>query len=171
MTDWSDPTSPAQSVPRFLRVLCYLTIFGSTYFLFSALSGLTSPEEVSKSMEQAMQTWSNFFEPTLQSDAKAEKDFERIMEDISFANSPSSIRDYSFFSLVANAMTLIGAFLMLRLKKNGFRLYVLGSLIGIISPLLVFGSDNFLGFSYAFMGFFLGLLFVTLYALKIKHMR
>ncbi|MBM3444142.1 MAG: hypothetical protein FJX83_04060 [Bacteroidetes bacterium] len=170
MTDSGDQQPAAFSVPWFLRLLCYLTIFGSTYFMFSAISGLFSPEEVSKTMDQAMQSWMTIFEPALKSDPKAEKDFEAILEDISFANSVSNIRDYSFFSLVANGLTMIGAFLMLRLRKNGFRLYLLGTLIGIISPLLVFGSDNFLGFSYAFMGAIMGILFGILYALKMKHM-
>ncbi|MEY3348628.1 MAG: hypothetical protein RLY46_667, partial [Bacteroidota bacterium] len=35
-------------VPRFLKFLCYLTIFGSIYMVFTALSGISSPETVSK---------------------------------------------------------------------------------------------------------------------------
>jgi preprotein translocase subunit SecF len=60
--------------------------------------------------------------------------------------------------------------LLLRLKKNGLRLYVLGCIIAVVAPLLVFGSDNIMGFSLALMAGLSGALFVLLYALKMKYM-
>jgi hypothetical protein len=80
------------------------------------------------------------------------------------------MRDTSFFSLVSNLLTLLGAVLMLRLKKNGFRLYVLGCVIGVVAPVLVFGSDNFLGMSYAMISGLSSSLFILLYGLKVKYM-
>jgi hypothetical protein len=80
------------------------------------------------------------------------------------------MRDNSFFSLVSNLLTLLGAVLMLRLKKNGFRLYVLGCVIGVVAPVLVFGSGNFLGMSYAMISGFSSSLFILLYGLKVKYM-
>jgi hypothetical protein len=72
--------------------------------------------------------------------------------------------------LISNILTLIGAWLMLRLKRKGFHFYLIGNLTAVIAPLLVFGSDNFLGFSYALFAGVTGGLFTFLYALKIKYM-
>jgi hypothetical protein len=106
----------------------------------------------------------------MEADPKGKEQFEKAMEDISFANTRSNMRDNSFFSLVSNLLTLIGAVLMLRLKKNGFRLYVLGCIIGVAAPIIVFGSGNFLGLSYAMLSGISSILFVLLYAFKLKYM-
>jgi Na+/melibiose symporter-like transporter len=55
---------------------------------------------------------------------------------------------------------------MLKLKKNGFRLYLLGILISFISPLLVFGSDNLLGQAFSLYYAISGGLFLLLYFLS-----
>jgi hypothetical protein len=80
------------------------------------------------------------------------------------------MRDYSFFNVACNLLSLTGALLMLKLKKNGFRLYLLGILISFISPLLVFGTDNLLGQAFSVYYALSGGLFVLLYALKLKFM-
>ena len=80
------------------------------------------------------------------------------------------MHDFSVFTLIFNVLTLLGAWLMLRLNKNGFKLYVLGNLIATISPALVFGIDNWLGMAYAFYHGISGAIFIILYALKMKYM-
>lgn len=156
--------------PKFLTVLCYLTIFASTYMIFSAFSGLSDPESISKAMTQSLDGWEVILQDALKSDPAGQQKIDDLMDDFSFANTSSNMRDNSFFSLVSNLLTMIGAFLMLRLKKNGLRLYILGCIIAVVAPLLVFGSDNILGFSLGLMSGLSGALFILLYALKIKYM-
>ena len=162
------PISPVR--PRFLTVLCYLTIFASSYMMLSALSGLSNPEELTKALDKSMDSWQSVFDKALESDPKGREQFENAMMDVAAANTSSNMRDNSFFSLVSNLLTMLGAFLMLRLKKNGFRLYVLGCVIGVVAPVLVFGSGNFLGMSYAMLSGMSSALFILLYALKMKYM-
>lgn len=95
---------------------------------------------------------------------------DRVLADVYNANTNSNMRDYSFFNVTCNLLTLIGALLMLKLKKNGFRLYLLGILISFISPLLVFGTDNLLGQAFSVYYALSGGLFVLLYAIKLKFM-
>ncbi len=158
-------------VPRFLKFLCYLTIFGSIYMVFTALSGISSPETVSKAMTQSIDNWQEIFQQSMQNDPQAEQKFDEILSDLSSANTSRNMRDNSFFALISNILTLIGAWLMLRLRKKGFHFYLLGNIIGVVAPLLVFGSGNFLGFSYAVFAGVTGGLFTILYALKIKYMQ
>jgi hypothetical protein len=117
-----------------------------------------------------MENWDSVFSQALEVDPKGKEQFEQAMEEISLANTRSNMRDNSFFSLISNVLTLIGAVLMLRLKKNGFRLYVLGCIIGVVAPVIVFGADNFLGLSYAMLSGFSSILFISLYAFKLKYM-
>ncbi|MEY4629431.1 MAG: hypothetical protein RLZZ595_1757 [Bacteroidota bacterium] len=166
--DQQAPISPVR--PKFLTVLCYLTIFASSYMMLSALSGLSNPEELTKALDKSMDSWQSVFDQALESDPKGREQFENAMMDVAAANTSSNMRDNSFFSLVSNLLTMLGAFLMLRLKKNGFRLYVLGCVIGVVSPILVFGSGNFLGMSYAMLSGISSALFILLYALKMKYM-
>jgi hypothetical protein len=158
-------------VPRFLKIICYLTIFGSIYMIFTSLSAISSPETVSQAMSKSIEDWQEIFQKSMQSDPRAEQKFDEILVDLSNANTSRNMRDNSFFSLVSNVLTLIGAWLMLRLKKRGFHFYFLGNIIAVIAPLLVFGSGNFLGISYAVFAGTTGGLFTLLYALKIKHMQ
>jgi hypothetical protein len=138
--------------------------------MLSALSGLSNPEELTKALDKSMDSWQSVFDQALESDPKGREQFENAMMDVAAANTSSNMRDNSFFSLVSNLLTMLGAFLMLRLKKNGFRLYVLGCVIGVVAPVLVFGSGNFLGMSYAMLSGISSALFILLYALKMKYM-
>lgn len=156
--------------PRFLTVLCYLTLFVSAYMLLSALSGLSNPEELTKALSKSMGSWQSVFDQALAGDPIGKEQFENAMEEVALSNTSSNMRDHSFFSLVSNLLTLLGAVLMLRLKKNGFRLYVLGCIIGVVAPVLVFGSGNFLGMSYAMLSGLSSFLFIVLYGLKLKYM-
>ena len=166
--DNPSPISPLR--PVVLTILCYLTLFASSYMMLSAFAGVFDPEEVTKAFNKSLENWETVFGKTLEADPAGKEQFEKAMEEFSYANTRSNMRDYSFFSLVSNLLTLIGAVLMLRLKKNGFRLYVLGCIIGVISPMIVFGAGNLLGLSYAMFSGFSSVLFILLYGFKLKYM-
>ncbi|MFZ9589576.1 MAG: hypothetical protein ACO28V_07590, partial [Chitinophagaceae bacterium] len=146
------------------------TLFASSYMMLSAIAGVSNPDELSKTLNKSMENWDSVFSQALEVDPKGKEQFEQAMEEISLANTRSNMRDNSFFSLISNVLTLIGAVLMLRLKKNGFRLYVLGCIIGVVAPVIVFGAENFLGLSYAMLSGFSSILFISLYAFKLKYM-
>lgn len=156
--------------PKLLTILCYLTIFGSVYMMFSSLSGLLSPDTLTKSTTMAMENWELTVDQMVNKDPQLKASIENVLSDVYAANTTSNMRDFSFFNLIYNLLTLFGARMMLKLRKNGFRLYFLGILISMISPLLVFGADNLLGQAFALYYAISGGLFVIPYALKIKYM-
>lgn len=157
--------------PTLLTILCYLTIFGSVYMMFSSVSGLFSPDSLTKSTTMAMENWEMTVDQMINKDPNLKASLENVLSDVNAANSPSNMRDYSFFNLIYNLLTLFGARMMLKLRKNGFRLYFLGILISFISPLLVFGAGNLLGQAFALYFGVTGGLFAILYALNIKYMQ
>ena len=170
MEHQEQPQHIAPIRPRFLTFLCYVTIFGSVYMLFSSFSGFFNPESLTKSTTLAMENWELTVEKMIQRDPQLKSSMDRVLTDFYNANTNSNMRDYSFFNVACNLLSLIGALLMLKLKKNGFRLYLLGILISFISPLLVFGTDNLLGQAFSVYYALSGGLFVLLYALKLKFM-
>jgi len=171
MEQQEQPQNIAPIRPRFLTFLCYVTIFGSVYMLFSSFSGFFNPEALTKSTTLAMENWELAVEKMIQRDPQLKSSMDRVLADVYNANTNSNMRDYSFFNITCNILSLIGALLMLKLKKNGFRLYLLGTLISFISPLLVFGSDNLLGQAFSLYYAISGGLFLLLYAFKLKFMQ
>ena len=171
MDSSTDQTSNSRPFrPRFLTFLCYLSIFGSSWVMMQSISSLSNPEQVSLEFAKNLGHLQVQFEAAFQKDPAAGEQVEKLISNAAASNTSSNIRDHSFFSVVSNLLTLLGAMLMLRLRKNGFRLYLLGTLIGIIAPLLVFGSGNLMGLAFAIYGGIFGLLFVLLYSFKLKYM-
>ncbi len=84
--------------------------------------------------------------------------------------SVSKMKHSAMGSFVAALFTLAGAFFMWRLRKNGFYLYILGVVIGIVVPFYIF-SGNLLAIGLASFSSFFGLIFVALYALNLKSMK
>lgn len=155
--------------PKSLTILCYLTIFASLYMILTSFEGIAAPQELAKRMEEVLVEYDKMVS-TANADPKTTEAFDKAMSGISLAITSSNMRDYSIFTLIFNVLTLLGAWMMLRLKKNGFRLYLLGNLIAVASSALVFGIDNWLGLAYTFYHSVSGAVFILLYALKMKYM-
>ncbi len=156
--------------PRFLTFLCYLTLFASAYMIFSSLGGISNPEAVEKQMISAMESYEDLINGSQPPNPEAEKMMETIFSDISSAISVSSVKENNIFTLIINILSLIGAWMMLRLRRLGFHFYLVSTLMAVAAPLLIYGTTNFLGYSLAFYYGITGILFVTLYALKMKYM-
>lgn len=156
--------------PKLLTVLCYLTLFASSWIMINSITALMNPEQVSLAFSKELQKVQVQFEEVFKQDPAASDKVQDLLRSTELANTSSNMRDHSLFSLISNILTLIGASFMLRLKRNGFRFYLLGTILGVITPLLVFGSTNLLGLAYAIYAGFFGLIFVLLYASKLKHL-
>jgi len=169
--DSSNPSDNASaSRPKFLTILCYLTMFASSWIMINSLTALMNPEQVSIAFSKELQKIEVQFEEMFKQDPVASDRVQDLIRATAISNSSSNMRDHSLFSLISNILTFLGASLMLRLKRNGFRLYLFGTILGAITPLLVFGTTNLLGLAYAFYAGFFGLLFIILYASKLKYL-
>jgi hypothetical protein len=156
--------------PKILTVLCYLTMFASSWIVINSLTALMNPEQVSLAFSKELKKIEVQFEEMFKQDPVAADRVQDLISATAISNSSSNMRDHSLFSLISNILTFLGASLMLRLKRNGFRLYLFGTVLGAITPLLVFGTTNLLGLAYAIYAGFFGLLFIILYASKLKYL-
>lgn len=170
MNTFNGNPSQIPSRPKLLVFLCYLTMFGSGLAIMQTFSTIGNPEQVSIEFTKNFNELHVQFEEALKNDAKTLTQIDDLFAKVDEVNTSSNMRDNSIFSLISNVLTWIGAMLMLRLKRNGFKFYVLGTIIGIVAPLVVFGGTNLLGFAFAFYLFIIGVIFVTLYAFKLKYM-
>jgi len=159
-----------RSRPTFLTVLCILTFIGSGWGIISGFTSYASANLTAGLTQAAME------------DAQKELENEELtgsgaaianqmLAGVSDVLKPENIRKNAIFSIVSCVLTLAGGVLMFRLSKTGFWLYVLGTLIGIVAPFIVYGAANFVTILSSSAIAFFGILFVVLYGLNLKHLR
>jgi 1,4-dihydroxy-2-naphthoate octaprenyltransferase len=168
------PTTSVQFAPQrstFLTVLCILTFLGSGYSLVTNISNYLNANVSSSFVQQTLDDTQSKIEKDLDGDEKANDMANRMISDASKLASPENLKKSALFSILASVMTLGGALLMFMLRKPGFWLYVAGTLVSIIAPLVIYGTTNILGLGMTILISFFGILFVVLYALNLKQLR
>jgi hypothetical protein len=91
------------------------------------------------------------------------------MGSVSEGLTPKNIENMSIANGISAILCLVGAVLMWGLDKKGFYLYVIGTLVGIIAPIMIY--KGILGAVAGGGIAFFGIIFVILYGLNLKHMR
>lgn len=172
-----DPFQPAttvQTAPQrstFLTVLCILTFLGSGYSLVTNISNYLNADVSSSFVQQSLDETQSKLEKNLEGDEKSDEIANKVISDASKLATPESLKKSALYSILANVLTLAGALLMFMLRKPGFWLYVAGTLVSIIAPLVIYGTGNLLGLGMTVIFSFFGILFVVLYALNLKQLR
>ncbi len=157
----------AKKRPTFITVLCILSLIGSGGFgllqpLYQYVTfDKTYPEKVAQiedgieKMEDAGMDSGFFYDMAVNSLVALEKTSENL--------GPMTAANVVFALL-----SLLGIFLMFRLKKNGFYLYSVVNLFWMIVPIYFIGFE--MGMMMLGFGAFVTILFIILYAVNLKHM-
>ena len=154
--------------PVFLTVLCILTSIGSGWGVVSGITSYLSADATSGIARAAMQD----AKEKIKDDENAGSKFaEKILSGTSEMLRPENLKKSALFNIIASVFTLLGAILMFGLKKTGFFSYLLGTVIGIAGPFIAFGGGNFLTILSSSFIALIGILFVILYGLNVKHLR
>lgn len=162
------PVKPTR--PTFLTVLCILTFIGSGWGIINSAMSYASANLAAGLSQTAVEDAQRQLENEEISGAGAEM-ANQIFSGMSDFMNPENIRKNAVFSLVSYVFTLLGAILMFRLSKTGFWLYMLGTLVGIVAPFIVYGGSNLLTIISSSALAFIGILFVVLYGLNFKHLK
>ncbi len=162
---------PAPQRSTFLTVLCVLTFLASSYSIVTNISNYLNADVSSTFVKQSLDDTQSKLEESLKDDEKAAGITDRLMSDASKMSSPESIKKSALLTILASALTLGGAILMFMLRKPGFWLYVAGTLVSIIAPLVISGTGNMLSIGMTILFGFFGILFIILYALNLKQLR
>ena len=162
--------SEPEKRPSFLTWLCILTFIGSSWAIISCIWSYTTAAKTSTMFSQSVE---------LKKDSVLPKDTVAVNNHAAFEGNikasfskilkEGNIRKTAIGGFIAALLTLIGALFMWRLKKQGFYIYILGVVFGILVPFYIFGNDLIAVGATSFANFF-GLVFIALYALNLKSM-
>ncbi|MGG9971679.1 hypothetical protein ACQ33O_07775 [Ferruginibacter sp. SUN002] len=155
--------------PTFLTVLCILTFIGSGWGLINGITQYFTAE----SQVAAMSLVKENVNAEMQKVSDANPGGKMVSEMVGgMLNvfTPENVKKMALAGILAAVLCLAGAFLMWGLKKKGFYSYIAGTLVGIITPFVLFGAGNLLAMGMSVMVGFIGLVFVILYGVNLKHM-
>ncbi len=156
--------------PVFLTVLCILTFVGSGWGLISGAITYFTAEKQAQAMSISKDKAADDIQKSGKND-KGTKMAEKMVTSISNSFTPENLKKTAIFSMLAAVLCLAGAFMMWNLKKTGYYLYIAGILLSIISPFVIFGSDNLMAIITSIGGGFIGIVFLILYGVNLKHMK
>ncbi len=156
--------------PTFITVLCILTFIGSGWGLIGGAIQYFSADKQALSMSITKEKVATDIQKGDKNDAGTQM-AEKMMNSMGSAFTADNLKKTAIASVIGALLCLAGAFLMWQLKKNGFYLYIAGTLIGILSPFIIYGTNNFMSIISSVMVGFVGIVFVILYGVNLKHMK
>jgi hypothetical protein len=149
---------------QFLTILCIFSFLSCGWGILESSIALVDPTRVADT---------NYTGHKPESDSLARDDPRTFYEergtnaDAPVAEQPAVVRQLSLSSLVYSVITLMGVLLMFRLRKVGFYVYIVGTLLGLALPLYFMGLA---GLNTAFGVFFSGI-FAVMYGFCLREMR
>lgn len=166
LQDYERPASR----PTFITVLCILTFIGSGWGLIAGGIQYFSAEKQAQAMIITKDKASADIQKSNKDDAGTIM-AEKVVNSMTSAFTADNLKKAGLAAMLAAALCLAGAFMMWQLKKTGYYIYIVGTLVGVISPFIIYGSNNIMSiFSSVIVGF-IGIIFVILYGVNLKHMR
>jgi VIT1/CCC1 family predicted Fe2+/Mn2+ transporter len=157
----------------FLTVLCILTFVGSGFGLLSsvpALTGAAKATEFSKSQTNT-KTREAQRQELIKKNDKGSKFALKMMDSAEQYIDKNKLIAKASIDILSFLVCLAGAFLMWRLKTLGYYVYTGGIVIWIVSSIAVYGTGSFIAVIESGVKFFIGLLFVILYAFNLKDLK
>ena len=156
--------------PLFLKVLCILTFIGSTYGIINSAITYFKADDISNIVTKVKTQMNDDLKRKNAGNPEKVNFLNKIMNNASEISTPENLRKNAFGNSITYALCLLGAFLMWNLRRVGFYVYTLGTIISIILPFYLFGSNFLTNISAGFLGF-IGLLFVIFYAMNLKSLK
>ncbi|MDO9373022.1 MAG: hypothetical protein V4725_01445 [Bacteroidota bacterium] len=162
-----EQSAPAR--PIFLTVLCILTFIGSAYYLATGMFQVFTAEKQAQLMVATRDKTTADIEKSGKDDAGTQI-AGKVMNSMG-AMTAENIRNSGIAASVSALFCFLGAFMMWKLKKTGFYIYIVGTVIGIVAPFLIYGSGNMVAIFQSVFSGFVGIVFIVLYGVNVKHMR
>jgi hypothetical protein len=154
--------------PTFLTVLCILTFIGSGMGIFNSISSYRNAEMTVGITNDVIDKAMDDVEDQL-SDGDDAAFLSEMMGAVSEGLTVENVKNLGIANGIGSLLTLIGAILMWSLDKQGFWLYLFGTIMAIIDPVMIY--EGLLGMMAGGGAAFLGIIFCVLYYLNIKHLK
>ncbi len=166
MTDVNPNMAATPARPTLLTVICILSFIMGAWGIFSGIQNLTvdqtaALDKARMEMEQARADLGD------QAGGLPGQMLDSAME--LAEKTAENAKPIGISTIVLSLLSLFGVWQMWNLRKNGFWLYLLASVGGLISTVYFLGGSMMAIFSMGVAGFF-SLVFIVLYAVNLKHM-
>lgn len=149
---------------QFLTLLCILTFLSCAWGLLDATVSFVQTDAVSETVYVEQKRT----DPNQEKQQKQQKQYfeDRSSDDVPLPGNPEQIKSLAVAQFIYSLLTLIGAFLMFRLRRIGFWIYVAGIAVGLVLPVALagFGALN------TSFGVFFSIIFAGLYWVSLKEM-
>lgn len=134
--------------------------------LWSQSEGLWSPGVVADQMKEKFET---VYDQIEQRPSKEEaKMVDDMFQSVISSTNPDTVRKMSLLMIIFDSLTLFAAYLMWKLEKKGFYLYLGAVAFAVIAPIIIIGG--MLGIGMAMASGFLSVVMCILYGIHVKHM-
>jgi len=155
--------------PDFLTVICILTFIGSGFGIINSLINYLNADVLTEMGQQAIdQTKAKV---DAESSGEGKKLADEMMSGASAMMDKKKMKQNYLLAVLSNIMTLAGALLMFKLRKTGYWLYVAGIVVFVATPILIFGTSNLLNIGITLLFGAIGIIFIILYSLQLKHLQ
>ncbi|MBC7887657.1 MAG: hypothetical protein H7Z13_07190 [Ferruginibacter sp.] len=156
--------------PTFITVLCILTFIGSGWGLIGGAIQYFSAEKQAQAMTFTKEKASTDIQKMDNKD-EGSKMAEKMVNSMTSAFTVENLKKAGLAAILAAVFCLGGALMMWKLKKTGYYLYIVGTLVGIASPFIIYGSSNIMSIISSVLVGFIGVIFVILYGVNLKYMK
>ncbi len=154
--------------PTFLKTLCILTFIYSSFTIITNFATALNPETTYNMIVSKKRIIENPKNQGSHSKDSSSNFSKKIIATLS-GFTIDKIRQSAIGNIISSLFCFIGAFLMWKLKRFGYYVYIFGTIAAVSIPFYLFGN-NFIGeFSTAAAGFF-GALFIIFYGMNLKCM-
>ena len=154
--------------PDFLTVICILTFIGSGFGIINNVTNYLNADVLTEMGKQAIDQTREKVDS--KSSGEGKKLADQMMSGASAMMDKKKLKQNYLLTVLSNIMTLAGALLMFRLRKSGYWLYVAGIVVLVATPVVIFGTGNLLSMSITMLFAAIGILFIILYSLQLKHL-
>lgn len=161
--------------PVFITVLCIVSfVISALAFYSTAMNAIQANifhniSKLEQSMDSAIarSTTDSIISPQ----HKATENFAiNMMRHTLSGMSSSNLYKSAIANFCYGLLTLLGTLLMWRLRKIGYWIYLLGIIISVTAPLVIYGTSNLIGLFTAIGLGMLGLVMMVLFTINKKHL-
>lgn len=154
--------------PLFLTILCILTFIGSGSSIFSSFSNYKNAEVAVGVGTEALEEVMDTIEDEVDSEEEANI-ISKLMGSVTDGLTVENVKNIALANGISAILTLIGAILMWGLDMKGFWLYIFGTIVAIVAPIMIY--EGMMGAMAGGGAAFIGILFCILYGVNVKHLR
>jgi hypothetical protein len=154
--------------PTFIAVICIISFVLNGFSFVNNMAVFNEPSKESAVLLTEMQQQQITIKNSA-TDEATKQQLSQMLANFTSTISTPMVKKLALFSVIAAVICLMGTSLMWRLKKSGFHFFIVGTIIGVLSPFILFGGNGLSLLIAGIMSIF-WLVLLSLFAVNLKFM-